>query len=68
MLAAHLRASIAKHGSARLARASLQMVEQAAGLAVAAPLTGHALGLWFHPLIARHFTVAGIGTLAELAT
>ncbi|EUC20764.1 site-specific integrase [Paraburkholderia hospita] len=66
VLADHLRASIAKHGSARLARASLQMVEQASKLAVAAPLADHAVGLWFRPLVARHLTAAGIGTLGEM--
>ncbi|CAE6820893.1 Tyrosine recombinase XerC [Paraburkholderia aspalathi] len=66
VLADHLRASIAKHGSARLARASLQMVEQASRLAVAAPQAGHAVGLWFRPLIARHLAGEGIQTLAEL--
>lgn len=66
VLADHLRASIAKHGSARLASASLQMVEQASRLAVAAPLAGHAVGLWFRPLIARHLAGEGIGTLGEL--
>ncbi|MCX4151769.1 MULTISPECIES: site-specific integrase [Paraburkholderia] len=66
VLADHLRASIAKHGSARLASVSLQMVEQASRLAVAAPLAGHAVGLWFRPLIARHLAGEGIHTLAEL--
>ncbi|EIF32185.1 site-specific recombinase XerD [Burkholderia sp. Ch1-1] len=66
VLADHLRASIAKHGSAQLARASLQMVEHASKLAVAAPRAEHAVGLWFRPLIARHLAGEGIHTLAEL--
>ncbi len=66
VLADHLRASIAKHGSARLASASLQMVQQASKLAVAVPRADHAVGLWFRPLIARHLTAAGIGTLGNL--
>lgn len=66
VLADHLRASIAKHGSARLARASLQMVEQASKLAIAEPLADHAVGLWLRPLIARHLTASGIGTLGDL--
>lgn len=61
-----LRASIAKHGSARPARAPLPMVEQASKLAVAEPQASHSVNLRFRPLIARHLTAAGIGTLGEL--
>jgi hypothetical protein len=55
-LADHLKASIRKHGSARLTAVTLRMVEQAAPLAVAVPQASHGVGLWFRALIARRLT------------
>lgn len=66
VLAEHLKASAKKHGSARLAAVSLKMVEQAAQLAVAKPEAGHAVGMWFRPLIAVRLKARHIMTLAEL--
>lgn len=66
VLADHLRASIARHGSARLTTVSLQMVGQAAQLAVATPAAGHAVGSWFRPLIASRLTQVDIHTLGDL--
>ncbi|KAA0178787.1 tyrosine-type recombinase/integrase [Cupriavidus gilardii] len=67
VLADHLRASIGRHGSARLGPASLRMVEDAARLARAAPRAEHAVRLWLRPLVADRLTAAGIATLADLA-
>ncbi|MCY0854993.1 hypothetical protein OMK73_15470 [Cupriavidus sp. D39] len=66
VLAEHLKASIARHGHARLGAASLRLVEQAARLAVAVPVPAHAVGLWFRPLAAQRLAGAGLGTLADL--
>ncbi|WP_321944875.1 phage integrase family protein [Burkholderia cenocepacia] len=66
VLADHLKASARKHGSAKLAAVSLKMVEQAAQLAVARPEAGHAVGMWFRPLVAVRLKSRDIATLAEL--
>ncbi|ONC30060.1 integrase [Burkholderia pseudomallei] len=66
VLADHLRASTRKHGSARLTAVTLKMVEQAAELAVAAPAPGHAVGMWFRPMVSQRLRAAGIATLGEL--
>ncbi|KVK87724.1 integrase [Burkholderia ubonensis] len=66
VLAEHLKASAKKHGSAKLTAVSLKMVEQAAQLAVAQPEAGHAVGMWFRPLIAVRLKSRQIHTLAEL--
>lgn len=65
-LADHLRASIRKHGSAKLTTITLRMVEEAARLAAAVPLAEHGVGLWFRPLIAKRLSGEGIRTLGEL--
>ncbi|MDW3688600.1 phage integrase family protein [Cupriavidus sp. CV2] len=66
VLAEHLKASITRHGHARLGAASLKLVEQAARLAVAVPAPAHAVGLWFRPLVAQRLAGGGIATLADL--
>ncbi|MBJ9698056.1 phage integrase family protein [Burkholderia cenocepacia] len=62
----HLKASVRKHGSAKLAAVSLKMVEQATQLAVARPEAGHAVGMWFRPLVAVRLKSRHIATLVEL--
>ncbi|MBU6486195.1 MAG: site-specific integrase [Burkholderiales bacterium] len=66
VLADHLKASTKKHGSARLTAVTLKMVEEAAGLAVAAPALTHGVGMWFKPLVALRLKSVGIGTLGGL--
>ncbi|WP_175719053.1 phage integrase family protein [Burkholderia anthina] len=66
VLAEHLKASVRKHGSAKLAAVSLKMVEQAAQLAVARPEAGHAVGMWFRPLVTVRLKSRHIATLVEL--
>jgi len=66
VLADHLKASIKKHGSAKLTAVTLRMVEQASRLAAAVPTGNHPVGLWFRPLIALRLTAAGIPTLGAL--
>jgi integrase len=66
VLADHLRASIKRHGSARLAAESLKMVEAAARLAVARPAPEHGIGMWFKPLIARRLKSLDLLTLRDL--
>src|ERR1700731_2186537 len=65
-LAEHLKASIKRHGSARLTAVSLKMVAEAAQLAAARPAAEHALGLWFRPKGAKYLRGEGIQTLGEL--
>jgi len=65
-LAAHLKASIKQHGSARLTAVTLRMVEQASVLAAAAPAADHHVGLWLRPLVTRRLTAERITTLGEL--
>jgi GNAT superfamily N-acetyltransferase len=60
VLADHLKASIRKHGSARLTAASLKMVEDAARLAVSRPAAGHGIGMWFRPMVARYLKRRGV--------
>ncbi len=52
-LAAHLKASIKQHGSAKLTAVTLRMVEQASALAAASPATDHHVGLWLRPLVTK---------------
>ncbi|QDQ82266.1 site-specific integrase [Paraburkholderia megapolitana] len=66
VLAEHLKVSIRQHGSAKLTRVSLRMVEDAARLAAAAPAVTHAVGLWFRPLVAKRLIAEGIATLGDL--
>ncbi len=66
VLADHLKASIRKHGSARLTAASLKMVEDAARLAVSQPAAGHGIGLWFRPMVARYLKARGVATIGDL--
>lgn len=66
VLADHLKASIRKHGSARLTTASLKMVEDAARLAVSRPAASHGIGMWFRPMVARYLKLRGIATLGDL--
>ena len=65
-LAAHLKASIKQHGSAKLTAVTLRMVEQASVLAVAAPAADHHVGLWLRPLVTKRLTAERITTLGEL--
>ena len=65
-LAAHLKASIKQHGSAKLTAVTLRMVEQASTLAAAAPSLDHHVGLWFRPLVTKRLVGEGIDTLGEL--
>jgi Phage integrase protein len=66
VLAEHLKASIKKHGSAKLTAVTLRMVEDAARLAAAAPEPAHGIGLWFRPLIVKRLPGEGIATLGAL--
>jgi integrase len=66
VLAEHLKASIRRHGSARLTSVSLKMVEEAAKLAAAVPGASHAVGMWFRPMVSRHLKQQGILTLGDL--
>ncbi|WP_349545895.1 MULTISPECIES: site-specific integrase [Paraburkholderia] len=66
VLAEHLKVSIRQHGSAKLTRVSLRMVEDAARLAAAAPAMTHPVGLWFRPLVAKRLIAEGIATLGDL--
>ncbi|MBN3808544.1 site-specific integrase [Paraburkholderia sp. Ac-20347] len=66
VLADHLKASIRKHGSAKLTAASLKMVEDAARLAVAKPAAAHGIGMWFRPMVARYLKARGVATLSDL--
>ncbi|WP_430233312.1 phage integrase family protein [Paraburkholderia tropica] len=66
VLADHLKASIRKHGSARLTAATLKMVEEAARLAVAKPASMHGIGMWFRPMVARYLKARGVATLGDL--
>ncbi|MCX5544687.1 site-specific integrase [Paraburkholderia sp. CNPSo 3076] len=66
VLADHLKASIKKHGSARLTAGSLKMVEEAARLAVATPAAAHGIGMWFRPMVARYLKGRGVATLGDL--
>jgi len=65
-LAAHLKASIKQHGSAKLTAVTLRMVEQASSLAAAAPAADHHVGLWLRPLVTKRLTAERITTLGEL--
>jgi integrase len=65
-LAAHLKASIKQHGSAKLTAVTLRMVEQASALAAAAPAADHHIGLWLRPLVTKRLTAERITTLGEL--
>jgi len=65
-LAAHLKASIKQHGSAKLTAVTLRMVEQASVLAAAAPAADHHVGLWLRPLVTKRLTAERITTLGEL--
>jgi integrase len=65
-LAAHLKASIKQHGSAKLTAVTLRMVEQASVLAAAAPAANHHVGLWLRPLVTKRLTAERITTLGEL--
>ncbi|CAN7735376.1 tyrosine-type recombinase/integrase [Caballeronia sp. LjRoot29] len=65
-LAAHLKASIKQHGSAKLTVVTLRMVEQASVLAAAAPAADHHVGLWLRPLVTKRLTAERITTLGEL--
>jgi integrase len=65
-LAAHLKASIKQHGSAKLTAVTLRMVEQASTLAAAAPSLNHQVGLWFRPLVTKRLIGEGIHTLGQL--
>ena len=65
-LAAHLKASIKQHGSAKLTAVTLRMVEQASTLAAAAPSLDHHVGLWFRPLVTKRLSGEGIDTLEQL--
>ena len=65
-LAAHLKASIKQHGSAKLTAVTLRMVEQASALAAAAPAADHHVGLWLRPLVTQRLTAERITTLGEL--
>lgn len=67
-LADHLKASMRKHGSAKLSAVTLRMVEQAAQLGAAVPQASHGVGLWFRALIAKRLSGEGICTLGELVT
>jgi hypothetical protein len=67
VLADHLKASIRRHGSARLTAVSLKMSEQATQLAVAVPAATHGIGMWFRPMVARYLREQQITTLAELS-
>jgi integrase len=66
VLAAHLKASIKQHGSAKLTAVTLRMVEQASTLAAAAPSLDHPVGLWFRPLVTKRLIGEGIHTLGQL--
>ncbi|QGZ66956.1 phage integrase family protein [Paraburkholderia acidisoli] len=66
VLADHLKASIRRHGSARLTAVSLKMVEDAARLAAARPAAGHGIGMWFRPLVTRYLHMRGVSTLENL--
>ncbi|WP_246258025.1 phage integrase family protein [Pararobbsia alpina] len=66
VLADHLRASIKRHGSARLAAVSLKMVGAAAKLAVASPAPDHGIGVWFRPLVAQRLKSQNLRTLRDL--
>jgi integrase len=66
VLADHLKASIKKHGSAKLTAVTLRMVEAASRLAAAVPAAEHGVGLWFRPLISQRLTGEGIATLRDL--
>lgn len=66
VLADHLKASVRRHGSARLTAVSLKMVEEAAKLAVAVPAASHLVGMWFRPMVSRHLKQQGILTLGDL--
>ena len=66
LLADHLKASIRKHGSAKLTAVSLRMVEEASRLAAAVPAPQHAVGFWFRPLVAQRLAGQGIMTLQAL--
>lgn len=66
VLADHLKASIRKHGSARLTTASLKMVEDAARLAVSQPAASHGIGMWFRPMVARYLKQRAVATVADL--
>ncbi|MBB3261282.1 site-specific integrase [Paraburkholderia sp. WP4_3_2] len=66
VLADHLKASIKKHGSARLTAASLKMVEEAARLAVSQPAAAHGIGMWFRPMVARYLKARGVATIGDL--
>ena len=65
-LAAHLKASIKQHGSAKLTAVTLRMVEQASVLAAASPAADHHVGLWLRPLVTKRLTAERITTLGEL--
>ncbi|OTP80600.1 phage integrase family protein [Caballeronia sordidicola] len=65
-LAAHLKASIKQHGSAKLTSVTLRMVEQASALAAASPAANHHVGLWLRPLVTKRLTAERITTLGEL--
>ncbi|MGV7241675.1 phage integrase family protein [Caballeronia sp. M23-90] len=65
-LAAHLKASIKQHGSAKLTAVTLRMVEQASTLAAASPSADHHVGLWLRPLVTKRLTAEQITTLGEL--
>jgi integrase len=65
-LAAHLKASIKQHGSAKLTAVTLRMVEQASVLAAATPAADHHVGLWLRPLVTKRLTAERITTLGEL--
>lgn len=67
VLTDHLKASIRKHGSARLTAASLKIVEDAALMAVFRPAAGHGIGVWFQPMVARYLTQRSVATVGELA-
>ncbi|WP_018441912.1 site-specific integrase [Trinickia symbiotica] len=67
VLTAHLQASIAKHGEARLTPVTLQLIEEAAGQwATARPAMDHPLARWFRPLVAERLAGEGIRTIGEL--
>jgi hypothetical protein len=65
-LAAHLKAPIKQHGSAKLTAVTLRMVEQASTLAAAAFSGDHQVGLWFRPLVTKRLIGEGVDTLGWL--
>lgn len=67
VLVSHLKASIAKHGEARLTPVTLQLIEEAAGQwAAARPALEHPLARWFRPLVAERLAGEGLRTIGEL--